>query len=65
MDIKKFDLNKIGEEIAAEWGGHLINFKIDSNKQMVNFFCIEDDEQFITQLTFKQIAEFFKNYIKE
>ena len=57
MDMNKEHLLKIGNNIAALWGGSCYNFEINRKEKEVVFDCIEHGEKFTTSLSFTEIKE--------
>lgn len=58
--INKKLLQKIGSEVAAEWGSQLL--KVKTYPSLVVFECVEDNEYFTTTMTYDEIKEEYKNY---
>lgn len=56
--IKKLNLEKIGNNVASLWGGESYNFEIDEMNEKVIFLCIEHGEKFITNIDFSDLVNY-------
>lgn len=50
-------LLEIGNELASMWGGYCKGAKIQSDSKIVEFLCVEHDEEFLTSMTFDEIED--------
>ena len=51
------ELRDIGNDIASLWGGSCYDYNIDWEKKEVDFYCIENGEDFVTTSSFEEIKE--------
>lgn len=50
-------LIEIGNDVASTWGGHCKGAEIKPDERVVEFLCVEHDEEFLTSMTFDEIEE--------
>lgn len=54
----KDDLMEIGSEIASMYGGSCIGFEVLNKDKMVRFHCIEDGEEFYSDVEYADLHEY-------
>lgn len=57
------DLYDIGENIASLWGGSCYDIKVKTREKIVEFYCVEHGEKFITECPFSELGENKKGHL--
>lgn len=51
------NLKRIGQNLASLWGGSCLGYEIDEENEVVNFHCIEDGDEFVSDVKFSELKE--------
>ena len=54
----RHDLESIGRNISSTWGAECIGYKVDVDNKLVTFQCIEDGEEFVTNINFDELKDY-------
>lgn len=50
-------LHEVGRDLASLWGGHCNSLTINREDKLVEFYCTEHGEDFVTSLTFDELED--------